>query len=321
MELTGQQFHLLQQALLSAFPSRAALRQLMRVQFDLVLENVADGSNDSEVVFQLITWAESQGRLEELLSKARQENPGNPKLKAFAAEVLEPAALPVPPPATAADLAQWVTIHDSGAEGTNAALAVVTAMETMLAAQGHPQTLSVRYLHEKAKRHDEQAETSEGTFLEATIYVAEQFGVPPESAWPYKAGARALPAGQTWATLNAQARQLARFYRLSSYEEIAVHLRQNRPVVAGLPIYEAWLGEDAKASGEIPMPAAGTPSIGGHAIVITAINPQPGTLRFANVWGSGWGQGGFGQMSEAVARAHLFNPAIQDKLWAVGPAR
>ena len=81
MHLTGAQFYKLQQALISAFPSRSTLRQMTRVRMDLVLETVADGAGHAEVVFNLITWAEAQGRLDELLDAARADNPGNPDLR------------------------------------------------------------------------------------------------------------------------------------------------------------------------------------------------------------------------------------------------
>ena len=46
------------------------------------LEAIAT-ANLTEVVSNLIEWAEEQGRLEELLIAARKENPGNPALRKF----------------------------------------------------------------------------------------------------------------------------------------------------------------------------------------------------------------------------------------------
>ena len=76
----SQQFH---KALLSAFPTPGKLKQLVRFRLDENLEAIAGGANHSEVVSNLIEWAEEQGRLEELLIAARKENPGNPALRKF----------------------------------------------------------------------------------------------------------------------------------------------------------------------------------------------------------------------------------------------
>src|SRR5262249_4284512 len=43
--------------------------------------------NFAEVVFNLITWAEAHGRLEQLISSAREENPGNEDLQIFDAQL------------------------------------------------------------------------------------------------------------------------------------------------------------------------------------------------------------------------------------------
>ncbi|NMF65674.1 hypothetical protein DP115_24130 [Brasilonema octagenarum UFV-OR1] len=75
-----QQFH---KALLSAFPTTAKLKQMVRFKLDENLEAIAGGANHSEVVSNLIEWADAEGRLEELLTAARKDNPGNPALKRF----------------------------------------------------------------------------------------------------------------------------------------------------------------------------------------------------------------------------------------------
>ena len=83
MELDGRtrkQFH---EALLSAFPSKASLEQMVSFELDENLDTISTGGNYAEVVFTLIKWAQAQGRVKELLTAARSQNPGNPKLRSF----------------------------------------------------------------------------------------------------------------------------------------------------------------------------------------------------------------------------------------------
>jgi hypothetical protein len=155
---------------------------------DVDLDLVAGGDNYGEVLFNVITWAQSEGRIDELLEKALAEKPGNLDLKRFVEQFRAQEAKAVP---GALDLSSWVTVHDSGAEGTVAAMATVTAMETSLARQGDPELLSTRWLYWKAKQHDE-LQDAEGTFLTTVIYCAEPFGIPLESACTLPA-TRALP--------------------------------------------------------------------------------------------------------------------------------
>jgi endonuclease G, mitochondrial len=82
-QITGEQFEQLEQALISAFPTREKLTRMVRITFNQPLQAVAEGANQTERVDQLIEWAEAEGRLSDLVAAARQQNPGNPKLQAF----------------------------------------------------------------------------------------------------------------------------------------------------------------------------------------------------------------------------------------------
>ena len=79
-ELNGKQFTQIRDALLDAF-DKHALREMMRVEMQETLEHVADGENLRVVVFNLITWAERQGRIEDLIVGAHRANQSNPKLR------------------------------------------------------------------------------------------------------------------------------------------------------------------------------------------------------------------------------------------------
>ena len=87
VNLTGEQFEQLEQALLSAYPTEAKLKRMVRITFGIPLQSVAEGTNQTERVDQLIEWAETEERLSELVSGAQRQNPGNAKLKAFVASL------------------------------------------------------------------------------------------------------------------------------------------------------------------------------------------------------------------------------------------
>lgn len=80
MELRGDQYEMLVNALTSAFPTKQRLERMIRYKFDLNLENISLGENLTDVVFDIVQEAEANGWVEELVFKARQSNPKNPKL-------------------------------------------------------------------------------------------------------------------------------------------------------------------------------------------------------------------------------------------------
>lgn len=79
--LSGSQLKQLQEALLSAFPSHDELRMMVRLELDANLDAVAGGDNLRVVVFKLVTWAESGGRIDALIAGAQSQQPGNPEVK------------------------------------------------------------------------------------------------------------------------------------------------------------------------------------------------------------------------------------------------
>jgi hypothetical protein len=83
MELTGNQVKQLREALQAAFPEKSRLRQLLREEMDVNLDVVVGDGNLADIVAGLISIAEAEGRLVELVTAAIRSNPGNPKLRLF----------------------------------------------------------------------------------------------------------------------------------------------------------------------------------------------------------------------------------------------
>lgn len=75
----------LRDALLNAFPTVSALRQLVSLELNLSLEAISGGTNLTDIVFDLIVWAEARSRVEDLAAAARRDNSTNVALAALAA--------------------------------------------------------------------------------------------------------------------------------------------------------------------------------------------------------------------------------------------
>lgn len=95
MPLSGSQYGQIQEALLSAFPSRSELAQMVRFGLDVNLDHVAGGRSLREITFELIQWAEAHGFTEQLLAAARRAAPGHPALHALAWDQETPVDKPL----------------------------------------------------------------------------------------------------------------------------------------------------------------------------------------------------------------------------------
>jgi len=78
--LTGRQIAQIRDALLAAF-TKDALREMVRVELDEILDHIADGENLRIAAFNLVSWAEQHGRIEDLILSAYRANGGNPQLQ------------------------------------------------------------------------------------------------------------------------------------------------------------------------------------------------------------------------------------------------
>src|SRR5436190_1856482 len=87
MELEGPQQKQLQAALISAFPTRSDLEQMVFHGLDVHLLAITAEGSLQQVVFELLRWAQAQGRLEELIKAALAQNSGNQELQRVAVQL------------------------------------------------------------------------------------------------------------------------------------------------------------------------------------------------------------------------------------------
>ena len=80
MKLTKQQFLQVQTALLDGY-DRAALRRMVRLGLDTSLDEITSGPTDSDVVFDVIEWAERSDQVQALIAAAAEHNPQNALLQ------------------------------------------------------------------------------------------------------------------------------------------------------------------------------------------------------------------------------------------------
>jgi HEAT repeat protein len=100
MALSGTSEKRLHHAILSGF-SRSDLERLVWFELNERLENITRPGPLNDVVFDLIHWAEKNGRTEELLRAIQRAQPDNEEMQAIAAWLLSPARDGAPEPGTA----------------------------------------------------------------------------------------------------------------------------------------------------------------------------------------------------------------------------
>jgi C1A family cysteine protease len=146
-----------------------------------------------------------------------------------------------------------------------------------------------------------------GSYLRTTMQSIVMFGIPPESYYPYEISKyNDEPSAFDYAI--SQNYQALTYYKLDSFgatanqviERIQANINANRACMIGFVVY----GIDDK-DGNVLLPAPNQRMSGGHAVTIVGYDGDykishpdgtttVGAFKFANWWGSKWGDNGFG---------------------------
>ena len=85
-KLSGPEVAELVSALISAFHTRSALAQMLRIGLDRSLDEIAGPGNLRDTVFEVVTHAEANGIVPALFDAAHAAAPANPEILAIAAK-------------------------------------------------------------------------------------------------------------------------------------------------------------------------------------------------------------------------------------------
>ncbi|MEI2580745.1 effector-associated domain EAD1-containing protein [Scytonema sp. PRP1] len=83
MNITGDEPEELHKAIINAYPDYAELERVIYFKLNENLNVIAGTGKYGDVVYELIKWADAEGKLETLIVELYNNKPGNPKLKAI----------------------------------------------------------------------------------------------------------------------------------------------------------------------------------------------------------------------------------------------
>lgn len=202
------------------------------------------------------------------------------------------------------DYTQFVgTIRDSGAEGSVVGQALATAMEIQIKRTlHHDVSISARQIYYATRQLEGTTGMDAGAQIKDAIDVLSKQGAVEESVWPYKPGEYGAKPPKAVATATRW--RITQVRLLKGLDEIKSALATDGPVVAGIEVYQEAMSPESAKTGVFQLPGKGSQLVGGHAIVLVAYDDQKKQFKFANDWGTGWGDRGYGYLSEQYIKEH-----------------
>ncbi len=231
----------------------------------------------------------------------------------FVYQAVRPPTAPLPPEIDLRHLCS--PVRDQGQLGCCTGFAIAAGLREFLAikvgAPLVPMSPLFVYYEERALEHtisqDAGAQPRDG------LKVLAKTGCSPETDDPYNISLfTQTPSAQ--ALLDAKNYKIAAYHRLQTLNDMLACLAGGNGIVMGFKVFESFESNAVAQTGDMPMPADGEASVGGHAVFAAGYKTDPGTagggcLIVKNSWGTGWGDSGYFYMPYAYVKPEWVSDA------------
>lgn len=134
-----------------------------------------------------------------------------------------------------------------------------------------------------------------GVYLRDVIKSLMSTGVCEEKYWPYLTAIYQIPPFP-WCYLDAAKHMITLYQRILTLDDAKDSIASGFPVIFGIPVYDSFESDEVSKTGIVPMPGPDEAQLGGHAIKMVAYDDDTQYVDFANSWGLGWGNLGYGKL-------------------------
>ena len=195
-------------------------------------------------------------------------------------------------------------IGDTGPEGTTVGFSIAYALQAAVKVKTNESVkLSPRGIYVLAKKYDEwPGEDYEGTSVVGGLEAVREIGAYLEKDWPY--GSKSKPK-----TARKPSYKISAYSELKGIEQILNALREKKVIVAAIQVTDDFDKTDTDGKVTIKLPLK---SIGAKTISIVGYNEETAEFKFANDWGTAWGNGGFGLIKDTDLSRIMQNAYVLD---------
>ena len=206
-------------------------------------------------------------------------------------------------------------IYDQGPLNSCVGNSIARAYQFSLRLQNYVDFTPARlFPYYNAREMEGMADQDGGCMIRDAAKSLNVQGICHESLWPYdvkkvlvKPSPKCYAEGKVDHSVN---------YSRVAQTELGLQqaLVAGHPIVLGIIVYQSMMSEQVAKTGKIPLPSRvdGRP-LGGHAITIAGYDKLRKEWLFANSWGTGWGDQGYGYLPWE----YLLDRSLASDLWVI----
>lgn len=221
----------------------------------------------------------------------------------FVYKAVRPPTAPLPPMIDMRHLCS--PVRDQGQLGCCTGFAIAAGLrEFQMIKLGVPLTpMSPLFVYYEERKLEHTITQDAGAQPRDGLKVLAKTGCSPEADDPYNVALFTnKPSAQ--ALTDAGQFKIAAYHRLNTLNDTLACLAGGGGVVMGFKVFESFESNSVAQTGDMPMPADGEASVGGHAVFVAGYKTDPGTagggcLIVKNSWSTGWGDNGYFYMPYA----------------------
>lgn len=157
------------------------------------------------------------------------------------------------------------------------------------------------FIYYNERMDDGDVSADAGSSISESIKAVENYGVCPETEWPYNISQFAVKPPTQCYTDGQKNKGL--IYAKVANEIIPsvmkLCLSEGNPFVFGFTVYESFESDAVAQTGIVPMPATDATGkitesvVGGHAVMCVGYDDSKKMFLCRNSWGSSWGLAGY----------------------------
>ena len=217
-------------------------------------------------------------------------------------------------PTTGDLIAQMDSIYDQGVLGSctgqEAARMIYAAQSYQKLPKVRPSRLGLYY---NARLLEGTTGYDAGASIRDSIKGANKYGYALETQWPYDIRKFNKPI-PTEVAKDALKRKVTKYETVGQVlSSMKSCITEGHCIALGIDVYSSFEEEIPTTTGVIPMPSYNDDYLGGHAIVILGYNDKKKQFKFANSWGTSWGDRGYGYLPYD----YVLNPDLAGDFWRI----